>query len=152
MRTLAIALAGLLIASCSAASAAAPTPTTTAMPDAPLMVSEGGVLRPVDNGARLPLPSGYAIVKLTPGPQSMDPDLDVTIFDSAGTPAGVDVSAEFESLDMDHGIERVQARKTGSSYRMRLSFAMPGTWRVVIHVARGTSEEKLVLVLPWVGL
>lgn len=151
MRSL-LAVAGLVLASCATASAAIPASTTTAMPDAPLLVSEGGVLRPVDNGARLPLRIGYAMVKLTPGPQSMDPDIDVAIFDSAGTSAGADVFAEYESLDMDHGVERVLARDVGGHYRMRLSFAMPGTWRVVIHVTRGPADEKLVLVLPWVGL
>jgi len=149
-----LVLAGLLLAACSPASASVPTATATtaAVPEAPLLTSEGGVLRPVDNGARLPLRSGYATVRLTPGPQSMDPQIDISVFDAAGTSLGADIFAEYESLDMDHGIEKVQARDVGGHYRIRLSFAMPGAWRVVIHVTRGAADERLVLVLPWVGL
>ena len=148
-----LALAGLVLAACSTASATTPSPAPNVpMPDAPLLTSEGGVLRPVDNGARLPLHSGYAVVKLTPGPQSMDPDVDVTVYDGAGKQVTADVYAEYESLDMDHGVEKAQARLAEGCYRMRLSFAMQGTWRVVIHVARGATEDKVTLVLPWVGM
>ena len=151
MRGLLVALVGLTLAACSTAAAKAPAPST-GMPDAPLLTSEGGILRPIENGGRVPMRSGYAIVRLTPGPQSMDPDVDVTLFDSAGQPVTAGVYAEYESLDMDHGIERVQARVADGGYRMRLSFAMQGTWRVIIHVARGPSDDSLTLVLPWVGL
>lgn len=151
MRSALILVAGVLFAACSSAAASVPAPTA-AMPEAPLLTSEGGVLRPIDNGSRLPLRSGYAVVRLTPGPQSMDPDVDVTIYDGAGQRVTADVFAEYESLDMDHGIEKAQARVADGAYRMRLSFAMQGTWRVTIHVTRGASEERVILVLPWVGL
>jgi len=147
------ALAGALLAACSAASANTAMPRSPgAMPDAPLLTSEGGVLRPVENGARLPLKSGYAIVRLSPSPRSMDPDVDVDVFDARGTAVVADVVAEYESLDMDHGVERVQAKPRLGGYRMRLSFAMQGSWRVVIHITRGIVEDTVTLVLPSVGL
>ena len=156
MKKLVVALAGLVLAACSSASAQTATPmphaSAAAVPDAPLLTSEGGVLRPIENGSRLPMRSGYATVRLTPGPQSMDPQIDVTVFDGSGQAVTADVFAEYESLDMDHGIEKIQARQVDGCYRMRPSFSMQGTWRVVIHVARGATEEKLTLVLPWVGL
>ena len=156
MKKLVVALAGLVLAACSTASAQTPTAmphaSVAVMPDAPLLTNEGGVLRPIENGGRLPMRSGYATVRLTPGPQSMDPQVDLVVFDSAGQAVAADVFAEYESLDMDHGIEKTQARQVDGCYRMRLSFSMQGMWRVVIHVARGTTEEKLTLVLPWVGL
>ena len=156
MRQLAVALAGLLLAACSAASAETPTPmphaTAAAVPDAPLLTNEGGVLRPIENGGRLPMRGGYATIRLTPGPQSMDPQIDLVVFDAAGQALTADVFAEYESLDMDHGVEKIQARSVDGCYRMRLSFSMQGMWRVVIHVVRGAAEEKLTLVLPWVGL
>ena len=156
MRRLLVALAGLVLAACSTASAqtatAMPHASAAAMPEAPLLTNEGGELRPIENGGRLPMRDGYATVRLTPGPQSMDPQIDLIVFDSAGQAVTADVFAEYESLDMDHGIEKIQARTVEGCYRMRLSFSMQGTWRVVIHVARGATEEKLTLVLPWVGL
>lgn len=156
-RLLTVAFAGLVLAACSTASAETATAmphasAAAAVPDAPLLTSEGGVLRPVENGGRLPMRAGYATVRLTPGPQSMDPQIDVTLFDNSGLPVTADVFAEYESLDMDHGVEKIQARAVDGGYRMRLSFSMQGMWRVVVHVARGASEERLTLVLPWVGL
>jgi len=129
-----------------------PQASAAAVPDAPLLTNEGGVLRPIENGGRLPMRSGYATVRLTPGPQSMDPQIDLVVFDSSGQPLTADVTAEYESLDMDHGVEKIQARAVDGCYRMRLSFSMQGMWRVIIHVARGGADEKLTLVLPWVGL
>ncbi|HYK99026.1 MAG TPA: FixH family protein [Candidatus Acidoferrales bacterium] len=156
MKKLLVALIGLLLVACSTASAqtatAMPRASAAAVPDAPLLTSEGGVLRPIENGSRLPMRSGYATVRLTPGPQSMDPDVDLTLFDNSGQPVTADVFAEYESLDMDHGVEKVQARQVDGCYRMRFSFSMQGMWRIVVHVARGATEEKLTLVLPWVGL
>ena len=156
MRRLVVAVAGLVLAACTTASAqtatAMPHSSPAAVPEAPLLTSEGGVLRPIENGSRLPMRSGYATVRLTPGPQSMDPQIDVTLFDNSGQPVTAEVFAEYESLDMDHGIEKIQARPVDGLYRMRLSFSMQGMWRVVVHVTRGATEEKLTLVLPWVGL
>ncbi len=150
MRLAAAILAALFAASCTAATATAPSPA--APPDAPLLASESGVLRPIDNGGRVALKSGYATVKLSPSPQSMDPLLQVWVFDSAGKAQEANVSVDYESLDMDHGMTTAMGQFHEGCYRMGLSFGMAGSWRLTIHVARGAAEEKLVLVLPWVGL
>jgi len=151
MRLAAALLSALLVSGCTAATAAAPAPAATT-PDAPLLASEGGVLRPIDNGGRVALHSGYATVRLSPSPQSMDPLLQVYVFDSAGQAATADISVDYESLDMDHGISTAQGVWHEGCYRMGLSFGMAGSWRLVIHVVRAGAEEKVVLVLPWVGL
>jgi hypothetical protein len=150
MRILAAALGLLVATACTAATAAVPTPGPNE--DAPLLASEGGVLRPIDNGTRLALRTGYATVRFTPSPQSMDPDLLLSIVDASGNATAADVSVDWESLDMDHGMSTEHSKPVDGGYRTRISFAMPGSWRLVIHVVRGGAEEKLILVLPWVGL
>jgi hypothetical protein len=148
---LAAALLGLLLATaCSAATAAVPTPTPG--PDAPILASEGGVLRPVENGGRLPLKTGYATVRLWPSPQSMDPNLQVAIFDASGQAAVAEVWVISEMLDMEHGTETIPATVRDGFYQMHLSFGMPGAWRLAVHVKRGGVEETITLVLPWIGL
>lgn len=156
MRLGAAIMIALLVSGCSTATAAVPAPVAKQAPaatqDAPLLASEGGILRPFDNGGRLAMHSGYATVKLSPSPQSMDPLLQVSVFDSAGQAQDADVSVDYESLDMDHGVTTAVGHFHEGCYRMGLSFGMAGSWRVVIHVKRSGSEEKVVLVLPWVGL
>ncbi len=149
MRIAAALLALVLATGCSAATAAAPTTSATA--DAPLMVSEGGVLRPIENGSRLSLRSGYATVRLWPSPEDMDPNLQVGLFDAAGKPAVANVSVVAEMLDMDHGTETATGVLRDGLYQMHLSFGMQGRWRLVVHIARDGAEEILTLVLPWVG-
>jgi hypothetical protein len=153
MRLAAVILSGLLASGCVAATTAAVAPAApAAMPDAPLLASEGGILRPIDNGGRVAMHSGYATVRLSPSAQSMDPLLEISLFDSAGNPANADVSVDYESLDMDHGTSVAKGVFHEGCYRMGLSFGMAGSWRLVIHVMRSGTEEKVVLVLPWVGL
>lgn len=150
MRLAAAVLSALLATSCSAATTA--VAPAAAAPDAPLLTSEGGVLRPIDNGGRIALHSGYATVRLSPSPQDLDPQLQVSLFNSSGQPMTGDVSVDYESLDMDHGMTVAQGVLHEGCYRMGLSFGMAGRWRLVIHVMGGGSEEQVVLVLPWVGL
>ncbi|HEY3218944.1 MAG TPA: FixH family protein [Candidatus Limnocylindria bacterium] len=147
---LAAALVWLVLAAgCSSATAAVPTPTTE---EAPILASEGGVLRPIDNGSRLAMKSGYATVRLWPSPQSMDPSLQVALFDPSGQATSAEVWVVTEMLDMDHGTEKISATLRDGLYQMRLSFGMPGSWRLVVHVKRGGAEETITLVLPWIGL
>jgi hypothetical protein len=150
MRLIVAILGALLVAGCAAPTVSAPTPP--AVPDAPLLASEGGILRPIDNGGRIAMHGGYAMVRLSPSPQSMDPLLQVSLFDTADQPMTADVSVDYESLDMDHGISSTTGMFHDGCYRMGLSFGMAGSWRVIIHVARAGNEERLTLVLPWVGL
>jgi YtkA-like protein len=150
MKLAAALLSMLLATGCSAATAAVPTPT--AVPDAPILASEGGVLRPIDNGGRLPMKMGYATVRLWPSPQSMDPNLQVALFDASGQAATADVFVVSEMLDMEHGTETIPATVRDGFYQMHLSFGMPGSWRLVVHVKRDAAEETITLVLPWIGL
>ena len=156
MRPAIVALVAALFATGCTAAAAAPAPApaavSAALPDAPLLASEGGVLRPIDNGGRVAMKGGYAEVRFTPSPQSMDPQLQVSLFDPAGQPRTADVSVEWESLDMDHGTDSATGSLREGCYRMRLSFAMPGSWRLKVHVTGSGAEEIVTLVLPWVGL
>ena len=150
MKLAAALLSMLLVTGCTAATAAVPTPT--AAPDAPILASEGGVLRPIDNGGRLPLKTGYATVRLWPSPQSMDPNLQVALFDASGVASTAEVWVFTEMVDMDHGTETIPATVRDGVYQMHLSFGMPGSWRLVVHVKRGGVEETFTLVLPWIGL
>jgi hypothetical protein len=148
-----VALVTALLATGCSAAAAAPAPKAAVVVDeAPLLASEGGVLRPIDNGGRVAMKGGYAEVRFTPSPQSMDPQLQVSLFDPAGQPRTADVSVEWESLDMDHGTDSATGSLHEGCYRMRLSFAMPGSWRLKVHVTGSGAEEIVTLVLPWVGL
>ncbi len=157
MKLVAAMLGAVLLAGCSAATAATQTPagsfSAAAVPDAPLLASEGGIMRPIENGARLALQNGYVTVRLAPSPQSMDPVVQVAVFDRAGQPVAAEVAVDYESIDMDHGQNTEPAVLRDGSYRARLSFAMQGIWRLVIHVKRaGVADDKVTLVLPWVGL
>jgi ABC-type transport system substrate-binding protein len=153
MKLIAIALVSVVLATaCSGATAAPPATTPAAAPEAPLLANEGGVLRPIDNGGRVAMHDGYATVRLSPSPQSMDPLLQVWVFDSAGQAQEADVTVDYDSLDMDHGVSTAHGTLHEGCYRMGLSFGMAGSWRLVIHVTRAGAEEKMVLMLPWVGL
>jgi hypothetical protein len=153
MKLAAVALLSVVLASgCAAATATPPATTAAAADEAPLLANEGGVLRPIENGGRVAMHSGYATVRLSPSPQSMDPLLQVTVFDAADGAQEADVSVDYESLDMDHGVTTAHGMLHEGCYRMGLSFGMAGSWRLVIHVTRAGAEEKVVLVLPWVGL
>jgi YtkA-like protein len=150
MKIVALILSAIVFAACSSASAAVPAPAISE--EAPLLASEGGVLRPIDNGSRVALHDGYATVRLAPSPQSMDPRLEVAVFDSAGKQQAADVFVVTQMMDMDHGTEQIAANFQGGVYGMRLSFGMPGSWKLVVHIVRGAREETVTLVLPWVGL
>jgi len=159
MRLAAALLIGALATACSTASADTGTPTAApanpaalSIPDVPLLASEGGVLRPIDNGGRVAMQRGYATVRMTPSPQSMDPRLEIALFDSDGKAQTADVWVVTEMVDMDMGSEEVHARVDNGTYTMRLSFGMPGAWRLKVHVVRAGNDEGFTIVVPWVGL
>jgi hypothetical protein len=153
MRLLGAILVAVLVAvlatGCSVGVAASQPPATS---EANLLVSEGGMLRPIDNGGRVGLKSGWATVKLWPSPQDMDPNLEVAVFDAAGNVVSADVWVVYEMMDMDHGIDESRATFREGLHRMHLSFGMQGSWKLVVHIARAGLEESVVLVLPWIGL
>ena len=152
MRLAAAILGALLVTSCSSAATTAPAPATTGTAkETTILAKDGGVLRPIANGGRLALRSGWATVRLSPTPLETDGQLEVSVFDTDGRPATADVSVDYVSMDMDHGHTMERGVLHEGCYRMPLAFVMPGSWRLVIHVARGGTEETLTVVLPDVG-
>jgi hypothetical protein len=151
MRIVALVLAGVLAGACGAAAADPPASASQAIPSATILVSEGGILRPLQNGGRVPLRGGWATVQLTPVPLRSQAELFVTLFDAAGTARAGDISAQYESLDMDHGRNGATGMAYERGYRMPLSFEMPGSWKILVRVSRGGAEETITLVLPQVG-
>ena len=160
---LALAVAGSVALACAASAAVAPdsaTPTAAARasdpvaaaPQAPILIEEGGVLRPLANGGRVALRSGWATVRLSTLPPKVEADLVVALFDAAGAPAAGEVRAQYESLDMDHGRTSARSTPLEGAYRVPLSFEMPGAWKILIHVTRGGVDETVTLVLPLAGV
>jgi len=145
------ALLASLIVSCGAPPALPAPATVPAAKQIAILASEGGVLRPIANGGRVALRGGWATVTLAPAAGG-EADLDIALFDSAGRTVTGDVRASYESMDMDHGSTVEPGVLHGDCYRVRLSFIMPGAWRVVVHVAHDGVEESLTLVLPQAGL
>ena len=147
-------LAALLVAGCSSTVTMKPSTvsTTAAAKETTILASEGGVLRPIANGGRVALRSGWATVRLSPTRVDQDGQLEVSVFDADGRPATAEVSVDYVSMDMDHGHTMEHGVFHEDCYRMPLSFVMPGSWRLVIHVARGGTDETVTLVLPDVGL
>ncbi len=157
MRLAAAILGALLITACSSVATTTPapaaaTPASAAAKETTILANDGGVLRPIANGGRVALRNGWATVRLSPTRLDVEGQLEVSIFDPDGRPATADVSVDYVSMDMDHGhtIERGVLHE--GCYRMPLVFLMPGSWRLVIHVVRGGTEETLTVVLPDVGL
>lgn len=119
---------------------------------APILLDEGGLMRPIPNGGRIPLRKGWATVRFDKIPVARQSQLVVTLFDGSGTTAGADIAAEYEALGMDHGRTAVRGAADGGSHRIRLAFEMPGQWKVTVSVTRDGSRETFTLVLPMAGL
>jgi len=155
MRLAAAIFATLLVTGCSAAvatSPASPTPFGQIARDTTILTSDGGVLRPIPNGGRVALRSGWAAVRLAPGKLEDRGRLEVTVFDADGRQASADVSVDYASMDMDHGHTLEHGVVHEGCYRMPLTFVMPGSWRLVVRIARGGADETFTLVLPDVGM
>jgi len=150
MRIAAVLLATMLVG-CTA-SAATPSTGTDAEDGVTMLASDRGIMRPLENGGRVSLASGYATLRLWPSPRSMDPDVYVSVFDETGKAVAADVSIDWEMLDMDHGQNTDHAQLRDGTYRTRLSFGMAGRWRLVVHIDRGGIDEKVVVLLPSIGL
>ena len=155
MSRLAVALAGVLVIACAPAADVRPPSTQTvgrSAGDISILVGDGTVMRPIANGGRVPLGTGWATLRFSPVPLGEDGQLQVAVFDGEGKPVDADVSVDYASLDMDHGhmVERGVFHE--NCYQMRLSFAMPGRWRLLVHVVRGASEDTVTVLLPEVGL
>ncbi|HEU5288219.1 MAG TPA: hypothetical protein VFV20_07440 [Candidatus Limnocylindria bacterium] len=152
MRLVLTLLVAVVASAC--APTAAPTPTSAAAPakDVTILASDGGVMRPIANGGRVPLRGGWATITLSPVPLQETAQLKVSVFDAEGRLAEANVSVDYASIDMDHGHTLERGVLHENCYQMPLSFAMPGSWRLLIHVVRGPTDDTVTLVLPDVGL
>lgn len=111
---------------------------------ATIFVSEGGMVRPLTNGARVPLEGGgWATVSFSPFPPREDADLEVAL-DGVGA---AEVTVICEMVGMDHGSTKRAAVALGHRFRAPLSFPMPGAYRVVIEVGGTAARSTLVLVV-----
>lgn len=142
----------LVASACAPAAAPAPVSAAASGKDVTILASDGGVMRPIANGGRVPLRSGWATVTLSPVPLQDTGQLKVSVFDADGRLAEADVSVDYVSMDMDHGHTVERGVLHENCYQMPLSFAMPGSWRLQIHVVHGAADETVTLVLPEVGL
>lgn len=152
MRLVLAVLVAVVASAC--APTAAPTPTSAAAPgkDVTILASDGAVMRPIANGGRVPLRSGWATITLSPVPLQETAQLKVSVFDADGRLSEANVSVDYASIDMDHGHTLEHGVLHENCYQMPLSFAMPGSWRLLIHVVRGPTDDTVTLVLPEVGL
>lgn len=148
----AAALAWSYAGTVTARDGASPSAASLSGPAGHILVDEGGVMRPVANGGRVALRSGWAIVRFDRVPIAPESQVVVTVFDGSGAATAAEVTAVYEALDMDHGRAVARAVTDGGSHRLRLAFEMPGQWKVTVRVARAGSEETFTLVLPLVGL
>ncbi len=152
MRLTGAILAALLVGGCgSAAATTAVLPAAApAAPGPVILVSEGGVLRPVANGGRVPVRDAWATVRFSDLTHERI-DLDVAVLDIGGRSVPASVRVSFESTDMDHGtLDAIVAARDGG-YRATIDVPMPGGLRVKLRIAREGSEDTVTLILPQVG-
>jgi hypothetical protein len=144
-------LGASLLAACGSAAATTATGAAAAPgTDAAILVSDGGVLRPIGNGGRVTLREGSATVRFS-NLAAERVDMDITLLDAGGRLAPADLLVSLESLDMDHGSTDVTAAPREGGYRASIAFPMPGAWRLRLRIDRGGSAETVTLVLPQVG-
>lgn len=154
MRLIGVLLAGLIATACGQASVGTPASASASATgkDVTILASDGAVMRPIANGGRVPLRAGWATITLSPVPLEETAQLQVSVFDTGGHLVDADVSVDYVSMDMDHGHTVEHGVLHENCYRMPLSFAMPGSWRLLVHVVRGGTDDTVTLVLPEVGL
>lgn len=138
MRAAALALA---FASCAPPADTAPAGAAAV---ANVFVSEGPVVRPLANGARLPLETGgWATLSFTPFPPAAGTEIEVAL-------EGVDAADVFvtcEMVGMDHGAARRHAHASGARYRAPLELNMRGSYRVTIEVETASARSTVTLVV-----
>lgn len=150
MRPLVLVAAAVLAAACGEA-VGHPDAVRVAAGPATMLLSDGGVMRPLEQGGRVALRSGWATVSALPGPRDGEIEMTVALFDAAGAPADAGVSAVYESLEMDHGRTVVQGVVREGAARLALRITMPGAWGVELRIRRADADETFRLMLPDVG-
>lgn len=142
----AVASAALLLGACAAPGASTET-SPAGGARSTIFVSEGGMVRPLENGARVALASGgAAAVSFSPFPPGREAALEVVL---EGTDAEVSVSTSM--VGMDHGAAVSRAAREGGRHRAALSFPMPSTYRIAIEVARPGAHDSVVLIVAGGG-
>ncbi|MBM4434231.1 MAG: hypothetical protein FJ028_03825 [Chloroflexi bacterium] len=151
----ALRLVAALLISCggaSATSAGAPRVAAVSAERPTILLNEGGVFRPIDNGGRVAIPGGWATVEFSPLPLTRsDVYLDVAVLDPAGKPVGATVSVSYEMVLMDHGTYSRQASMHGGRHRMPISIVMPGKWQFAIAIDRNGTVTRFLVVVPEIG-
>ena len=155
MRPVALILAGALLGACGVAPTAAPPDPEPAMVeviDTTILISDGGMLRPIENGGRVTIPDGWVTVTLSPPPlQRTDFTLDVEVLDDSGIAVDAAVEISYQMLQMDHGVFTERATAHAGRYRIPVHIPMPGTWRFTVSIDRGGVVTSLVVVVPEIG-
>lgn len=155
MRPAALLLAGALLGACgAAATATVPDPESTAAEaiETTILVLDGGMLRPVENGGRVAIRDGWATVTLSPPPlQRTDFALDVAVLDASGRAVDAAVEVTYEMVQMDHGVFTERATIHAGRYRVPVHIPMPGTRRFTVRIDRGGVVTSLIVVVPEIG-
>lgn len=139
MKRLVIALA-LLIAGCTAPGADEVTEQVTAA----VFLSEGGVMRPLQNGDRVALlEGGWATLTFSVFPPRDGSELEVALQGTAAT----SISVATEMVGMDHDATTETAVLRDGRYLVPLSFPMPGAYRVLVRVSGAAATSTLTLVI-----
>jgi len=155
VRPVALILAGALLGACGAATAAtapSPMPAAVEVIETTILVSDGGILRPIENGGRVAIPDGWATVTLSPPPlQRTDFALDVEVLDASGRALDAAVDVTYEMVQMDHGVFTERATSHAGRYRVPVHIPMPGMWRFTVSIDRGGVVTSLIVVVPEIG-
>lgn len=144
-----LVLAAALVAGACGAPAAAPralAPSADATPA--VFLSEGGLLRPIVNGARVPIADGSVELSFKPYPPATTTQLDVVVRDAAGQPQDADVAVVFDMIGMDHGAALARAVPAGGRLRASIGLPMAGPWRFVLQVKRVGDVQSLLFIVP----
>ena len=143
---------GLALVTACAPAAATSAGAIRAEEEPTLLVSDGGVLRPIRNGGRVAIPDGWAAVTFSPLPlQRSDLYLDVGLADPAGRRIDAAVELTYEMIEMSHGVYEARATAHQGRYRMPVQVAMPGRWRFTLTIDRGGRPTTLVIIVPDIG-
>lgn len=155
MRPVALILAGALLGACGAAATVAPPdpePAAVEVIETTILVSDGGMLRPIDNGGRVAIPDGWATVTLSPPPlQRTDFALDIDVLDASGRALEAAVEVRYEMVQMDHGVITERATSHAGRHRVPVHIPMPGMWRFTVSIDRGGVVTSLIVVVPEIG-
>lgn len=139
--------AGLVLGACGAP-ASAPVIAATPPATPAVFLSEGGLLRAIPNGARVPIVDGSIEVSFTPYPPGTTTELDVVVRDPSGLPAAADVAVVYDMIGMEHGAMHARAVAAGGHHRASIGLPMPGPWKFTLRVVRASEVTSLLFIVP----